>query len=67
MKVLHEMKKDNTDLGATYYWGNIPAEDLLNLSMNEGGEYSSSLALLLCEVGDPKLSKECSTYNCFVT
>ncbi|KAM7425983.1 hypothetical protein ABFA07_022657 [Porites harrisoni] len=25
MKALHEMKKDNTGLGATYYWGNIPA------------------------------------------
>ena len=48
MKALHEMKKDNTGLGATYYWGNIPAVDLLNLSMNEGEEYSSSLALLLC-------------------
>ena len=42
------MKKDNTSLGATYYRGNIPAVDLLNLSMNEGEEYSSSLALLLC-------------------
>ena len=54
MKALHEMKKDNTGLGATYYWGNIPAVDLLNLSMNEGEEYSNSLALLLCGVGDPR-------------
>ena len=56
MKALHEMKKDNTGLGATYYWGNIPAVDLLNLSMNEGEEYSNSLALLLCGVGDPTAS-----------
>ena len=62
MKEFHEMKKDNTGLGATYYWGNIPAVDLLNLSMNEGEEYSNSLALLLS-----RWSKECSTYNCFVT
>ena len=39
---------------ATYYWGNIPAVNLLNLSMNEGREYSSSLALLLCIVGEPR-------------
>jgi len=38
----------------TYYWGNPPAVDLLNLSMNEGQEYSEPLALLLCGVGDPR-------------
>ena len=27
---------------------------LLNLSMNEGDEYSNPLALLLCGVGDPR-------------
>ena len=54
IKALHEMKKDNTGLGATYYWGYIPAVDLLNLSMNEGEEYSNSLALLLCGVADPR-------------
>ena len=54
MKALHEIKKDNTGLGATYYWGNIPAVDMLSLSMNEGEEYSNSLALLLCGVGDPR-------------
>ena len=41
-------------LYATYYWGNVPAVDLLNLSMNEGEEYSNPLALLLCGVGDPR-------------
>ena len=39
---------------ATYYWGNRPAVDLINLSMNEGEEYSNPLALLLCGVGDPR-------------
>ena len=38
----------------TYYWGNVPAVDLLNLPMNEGEEYSNPLALLLCGVGDPR-------------
>ena len=64
MKVLHEMKKDNTGLGATYYWGNIPAVDLLNLSMNERGrvfQFTGFVALRSW------WSKECSTYNCFVT
>ena len=41
-------------LAWTYYWGNTPAVDLINLSMNEGEEYSSPLALLLCGVGDPR-------------
>ena len=44
----------NTGLSMTYYWGNSPAVDLINLSMNEGEEYSSPLALLLCGVGDPR-------------
>ena len=41
-------------LGTLYYWGNIPAVDLINLSLNEGCEYSKPLALLLCGVGDPR-------------
>lgn len=41
-------------VSATYYWGNVPAVDLINLSMNEGEEYSDPLALLLCGVGDPR-------------
>ena len=32
----------------------MPAVDLLNLSMNEGEEYSNPMALLLCGVGDPR-------------
>ena len=41
-------------LGTLYYWGNIPAVDLINLSLNEGCEYSKPLSLLLCGVGDPR-------------
>ena len=42
------------DMERTYYWGNVPAVDLLNLPMNEGEEYSNPMALLLCGVGDPR-------------
>jgi len=38
----------------TYYWGNTPAVDWINLPMNEGEEHSSPLALLLYGVGDPR-------------
>ena len=54
MKELHELKKTNSGVAATYYWGNVPAVDLINLPMNEGEEYSKPLALLLCGVGDPR-------------
>ena len=54
MKELQAIKEMNTGLAATYYWGNVPAVDLINLSMNEGEEYPNPLALLLCGVGDPR-------------
>ena len=54
MKKFLDMKELNTGLSATYYWGNSPAVDLINLSMNEGEEYANPLALLLCGVGDPR-------------
>ena len=54
MKMFLKIKEENPGTAATYYWGNIPAVDLINLSMNEGEEYSSPLALLLCGVGDPR-------------
>jgi len=54
MKKFLDLKELNTGVSATYYWGNVPAVDLINLSMNEGEEYSSPLALLLCGVGDPR-------------
>ena len=37
---------------AHYYWGNIPAFDYLNLSENEGADYSSNMNLLVLGVGD---------------
>ena len=48
MKEFLQIKKDNPGLRFTSYWGNMPAVDLLNLSMNEGEEYFNPLALLLC-------------------
>ena len=51
-----------------YYFGNTPAVDLINISMNEGQEYSDPLRLLLCGVGDPRnvcltISKLHTTHN----
>ena len=46
--------RQDPGLAWTYYWGNTPAVDLINLSMNEGEKYSRPLALLLCGVGDPR-------------
>ena len=37
---------------AHYYWGNAPAYDYLNLSENEGIDYSSTINLLVLGVGD---------------
>ena len=37
-----------------YYWGNIPATDLINLPLNEGCDYSIPLSVLACGVGDPR-------------
>ena len=54
MKKLNAFKKMIPGVAATYYWGNQPAVDLINLSMNEGEEYPNPLALLLCGVGDPR-------------
>ena len=54
IKVDRTFSQQLPGLASTYYWGNLPAVDLLNLSMNEGEEYSNSLALLLCGVGDPR-------------
>ena len=53
IKSMEQLKKHGGS-PATYYWGNVPAVDLINLSMNEGEEYSNPLALLLCGVGDPR-------------
>ena len=54
IKKLHKLKESNVGFMATYYWGNIPAVDLLNLPMNEGEECPDALSLLLCGTGDPR-------------
>ena len=54
IKEVLQIKNGFKGLFSTYYWGNVPAVDLLNLSMDEGEEYSNPLALLLCGVGDPR-------------
>ncbi|KAL9964391.1 hypothetical protein ACROYT_G028026 [Oculina patagonica] len=41
-------------MGAVYYWGNMPAVDLINLPLNEGVHYSKPLSILVCGVGDPR-------------
>jgi len=41
-------------MGFVYYWGNVPAIDLINLPLNEGCDYSKPLSLLVCGVGDPR-------------
>ena len=41
-------------MGAVYYWGNIPAVDLINLPLNEGVLYNKPLKILACGVGDPR-------------
>ena len=37
-----------------YYWGNTSATDVINLSLNEGCDYSKPLSVLACGVGDPR-------------
>ena len=41
-------------MGTVYYWGNVPATDLINLPLNEGCDYSKPLSVLVCGVGDPR-------------
>ena len=41
-------------MATLYYWGNIPATDLINLPLNEGCDYSKPLSVLACGVGDPR-------------
>ena len=41
-------------MATVYYWGNIPATDLINLPLNEGCDYSKPLSVLACGVGDPR-------------
>ena len=41
-------------MGTVYYWGNMPAVDLINLPLNEGVHYAKPLSILVCGVGDPR-------------
>ena len=41
-------------LGTVYYWGNMPAVDLINLPLNEGVRYNKPLSILACGVGDAR-------------
>ena len=54
LKRFLDHKKDFQGMKTVYYWGNTPATDLLNLSLNEGCDYSNPLSVLICGVGDPR-------------
>ena len=54
LKLVYNFKKSVPGHGTVYYWGNIPAVDLINLPLNEGVHYSKPLSILLCGVGDPR-------------
>jgi len=56
LKCLFEYKEISRlqGMGTVYYWGNVPATDLINLPLNEGCDYSKPLLLLVCGVGDPR-------------
>ena len=54
LKLAYDLKKSRPGLGTVYYWGNIPAVDLINLPLNEGVDYSKPLSILVCGVGDPR-------------
>ena len=40
--------------GKKYFWGNVPAYDILNLLANEGEHYDKELRLLFAASGDPR-------------
>ncbi|KAL9975704.1 hypothetical protein ACROYT_G012898 [Oculina patagonica] len=54
IKLIRNFKKSIPGLGTVYYWGNIPAIDLINLPLNEGVHYSKPISILVCGVGDPR-------------
>ena len=70
LKLVYDFKKSTTGagLGTVYYWGNLPAVDLINLPLNEGVQYNKPLSILVCGVGDPRnvvlsLSQLPDSYN----
>ena len=54
LNLVYDYKMSKPGLTTLYYWGNIPAVDLINLPLNEGVCYNKPLSLLLCGVGDPR-------------
>ncbi|KAL9964394.1 hypothetical protein ACROYT_G028029 [Oculina patagonica] len=56
LKFVYDFKKSISGPGmaTVYYWGNMPAVDLINLPLNEGVHYSKPLSILVCGVGDPR-------------
>lgn len=54
LKLVYDSKISRPGLSFLYYWGNIPAVDLVNLPLNEGVHYNKPLSLLVCGVGDPR-------------
>lgn len=54
LKLVYDRKMSKPGLSLLYYWGNIPAVDLINLPLNEGVCCNKPLSLLLCGVGDPR-------------
>ena len=56
LKLLYDLKKSLSagGLATVYYWGNMPAVDLINLSLNEGVLFNKPLSILVCGVGDSR-------------
>lgn len=55
MKNYYELIAFTPGTATVYYWGNIPAVDLINFPLNEGCEYSKPFSALVCGVGDPRI------------
>lgn len=54
IKKLHDLTEFTPGTATVYYWGNIPAQDLIKFPLNEGAEYSKPMSILACGVGDPR-------------
>lgn len=54
MKKYYDFIEFTPGTATVYYWGNIPAVDLINFPLNEGCEYSKPFSALVCGVGDPR-------------
>lgn len=54
IKKLHDLVEFSPGTATVYYWGNIPAQDLIKFPLNEGSEYSKPISVLACGVGDPR-------------